>query len=151
MNIEYLGNKELLSLPKTAFFAPRQIAPGAVMPSYDWATEMVRQGRCVISGFSSPIERDVWDFLIKGAQPIIKVNVRAKYEKIPMQYYPLINSDRLLIIFLSLGSRQSRANAAVRNQYVADIADSIVFPSINYTSSLYPIYIAHISKSILLS
>lgn len=140
MKIEYLGNKELFGLPKTAFLAPRQIAPGAIMPSYDWANKMVEQGRCIISGFTSPIERDVWDFLIKGNQPIIFVSFRSKFVKIPMQYRPLLDSNRLLIIFLNLTKQISKDIALKRNKYLAEIADEIVFPYIHQSSSLYNIF-----------
>lgn len=140
MNIEYLGNQELLRVEKTAFLAPRKVAPGAIMPSYDRATELVRQGRCVVSGFTSPIERDVWDFLVRGTQPIILVTARSKYTKIPSQYIPLLDSGRLLIIFLGLGTLLTRADAFRRNEYVAGLADDIIFGSMHPNSSLYAIY-----------
>ena len=110
------------------------------MPSYDRATEPVRQGRCVISGFTSPIERDVWGFLIRGTQPIILVSARNKYTKIPAQYIPLLDSGRLLIVFLGLGTQLSRATAFRRNEYVAELADAIIFASMHPGSSLYAIY-----------
>ncbi len=140
MNVEYLGNQELLRMEKTAFLAPRRVAPGAIMPGYDWATEMVRQGRCVISGFTSPIERDVWGFLVRGTQPVILVSARSKYAKIPAQYVPLLDAGRLLIIFLGMGARLGRATAFRRNEYVAELADAVVFPSMHPDSSLYAIY-----------
>lgn len=140
MKAEYLGNQELLRLEKTAFLAPRRVAPGAIMPSYDWATEMARQGHCVISGFTSPIERDVWGFLVRGTQPIILVSARSIYAKTPGQYVPLLDAGRLLIVFLGLGTLLSRATAFRRNGYVADMADAVVFPSMHPSSSLYAIY-----------
>jgi hypothetical protein len=35
---EYLGNKELLKLPKTAFLASSAIPLDMVLKCYDWAT-----------------------------------------------------------------------------------------------------------------
>lgn len=140
MNVEYIGNQELLRVEKTAFLAPRKVAPGAIMPSYDRTTELVRQRRCVVSGFTSPIERDVWDFLVRGTQPIILVTARSKYTKIPSQYIPLLDSGRLLIIFLGLGTLLTRATAFRRNEYVAGLADDIIFGSMHPNSSLYAIY-----------
>lgn len=150
MKIEYLGNKELLGLPKTAFLAPRQIVPGAIMPSYDWANKMVEQGRCIISGFTSQIERDVWNFLIKGNQPIIVVSFRSKFVKIPIQYRPLLDNNRLLIIFLNLARQISKDIALKRNKYLAEIADEIVFPYIHPASSLFCIYQTYQNKSTIL-
>lgn len=51
MNITYLGNKELLGVPKTAFLAASNIPPDMVLKCYDWAVRMADEGRCVISGF----------------------------------------------------------------------------------------------------
>ena len=64
--MEYHGNKELLNLPKTAFLASSTIPPDIVLKCYDWATQMAKEGICVVSGFSSHLEREVLDFLVKG-------------------------------------------------------------------------------------
>ena len=138
--IEYIGNTELLKCHKTAFFAPGKISVASVMPSYDWATEMARRFECVISGFTSRLESDVWNFLVRGSQPIIVVLTRSKFKVVPMKYRPLLDSNRLLIIFFGYGSHPCRKYAARRNEYVASIADRLVFASINTESSLSPIY-----------
>ena len=148
--IEYLGNTELLKCHKTAFFAPGKISVASVRPSYGWATEMARKGEGVISGCTSRIECDVWDFLARGSQPIIVVLTRGKFKVIPMKYRPLLDAGRLLIIFLGYGSHPCREYAARRNEYVASIADRLVFASINPESSLYPIYTKYKQKSILI-
>ena len=49
MNMEYLGNKELMNLPKTAFLASSAIPPNMVLKCYDWAT--AKHEGCVVSGF----------------------------------------------------------------------------------------------------
>ena len=110
--IEYIGNTALLKCRKTAFFAPGKISVASVMPSYDWATEMARSGECVISGFTSRLESDVWNFLAQGSQPIIVVLTRSKFKVVPMKYRPLLDSNRLLIIFLGYGSHPCREYAA---------------------------------------
>lgn len=148
--IEYLGNTELLKCRKTAFFAPGKISVASVMPSYDWATEMARSGECVISGFTSRIESDVWNFLVRGSQPIIVVLTRGKFKVVPMKFRPSLDAGRLLIIFLGYGSHPCREYAARRNEYVASIADSLVFASINPESSLFPIYERNKNRSVIL-
>ncbi len=147
---EYIGNIELLKLHKTAFFAPGKISVGSVMPTYDWATVMARRGECVVSGFTSVLENDVWNFLARGSQPIIMVLTRSKFKVVPMKYRPLLDARRLLIIFLGYGSHPCREYATSRNEYVASIADSLVFASINHDSSLYPIYTKYKQKSTLI-
>ena len=69
--IAYLGNTELLKLPKTAFLCSRQVPAGVVLKFYDWAIAQREAGRCIISGFHSQLEKDVLHYLLKGTQPII--------------------------------------------------------------------------------
>lgn len=44
VNTEYLGNQDLLKLPKTAFLASSNIATETVLQVYDWATDMRSRG-----------------------------------------------------------------------------------------------------------
>ena len=138
-NVVYLGNKELLKLPKTAFLASSTIPVEMVLKCYDWAVKMRDEGRCVISGFSSRLEKDVWDFLVKGEQPIILVLARAMYKTIPAELQPLLNSSRLLIISTSNATRQSKTTALARNRYICELADRIFFVGATEQSSLFPI------------
>lgn len=148
--IEYLGNTELLKCRKTAFFAPGKISVASVMPCYDWATAMARSGECVISGFNSRLESDVWNFLARGSQPIIVVLTRSRFKVVPMKYRPLLDAGRLLIIFLGYGSHPCREYAARRNEYVASIADRLVFATFAPESSLSHIYSLYSSISTIL-
>ena len=148
MIITYLGNQSLLSMPKTAFLASSIIPVEMVLRCYDWAIEMRRQDRCVISGFSSRLEQDVWKFLVKGQQPIILVLARSLYHRIPPELQPLLDSGRLLIISTSSSSRQSKATAFARNRYICDIADDILFIGATGSSSLAPLVTEYGNKLI---
>ena len=133
---DYLGNKDLLNLPKTAFLASNTISSETVLRCYDWATEMSRQGRCVVSGFSSKLEKDVLHFLLKGNQPIIIVLARQMYKVVPADLKEALEQNRLLIIPTSQAVRQSRATALARNRYVCEMADEI-FACISEKSSWF--------------
>lgn len=135
--MEYLGNTKLLNVQKTAFLASSTIPPDKVLKSYDWATQMAKEEKCVISGFSSHLEKEVLHFLAKGKQPIILVLARQMYKQIPQELQPLLDSGRLLIISISNSSRQSKATALSRNRYICEIADHILFVGVNEKSSLY--------------
>ena len=136
--LTYLGNKDLLKLPKTAFLASNTISSETVLHCYDWATEMRNQGKCVISGFSSKLEKDVLHFLLKGEQPIIMVLARRMYIVIPEELKEALNHNRLLIISTSNAPRQSRATALARNQYLAGISEKIyIAGAANHSSLLY--------------
>lgn len=71
--MEFLGNKEILSNYKIGFLCPRKIPSSIILNTYDWAIEQRDRGICVISGFHSKIEKDVFHYLLKGKQPIIFV------------------------------------------------------------------------------
>jgi len=133
--MEYLGNKELLNLPKTAFLASSTIPLDMVLRCYDWATS--KHEGCVVSGFSSKLEKDVLHFLIKGKQPVIVVLARQMYKQIPQELQPLLEENRLLMISVSNSVRQSRATALARNRYICELSDHIFMVGVTESSSLY--------------
>jgi len=79
--VQYLGNRELLKQKKTAFLCSRTIPASAILKCYDWAIAQREAGNCIISGFHSQLEKDVFHFLLKGNQPIIIALARGLKEK----------------------------------------------------------------------
>lgn len=140
----YVGNKDFLELPKTAFFSSRNINPLSLIRCYDWATEQRKAGRCIISGFHSMVEKDVLHFLMKGKQPVILVLGRSLYKHIPEEFASAIETGRLLIVspLSQQLPRQSIESCEVRNKYIIELADEIVFSSLNENSNLYKLYLA---------
>lgn len=137
MEVEYLGNQELLKLNKTAFLASSTISSETVLRCYDWATEMRSRGECVVSGFSSKLEQDVLHFLLKGSQPIILVLARRMYRNVPDELKEPLAQNRLLIISVGNAVRQSKVTAMTRNRYVCEMADRLLFVGVTEQSSLY--------------
>lgn len=131
--LEYLGNKDLLKKKKWGFLASRHVASNEVLLCYDWATERSKSGDCVVSGFSSKMEKDVLHFLLKGKSPIIMVLARRMYAKLPEEWRNVISEGRMLIVSTSQAVRQSRQTALFRNQYVAELCDTLF--SVESTSS----------------
>lgn len=82
MIVSSLGNMELLKLPKTAFLCSRKIPASAVLKCYDWAIEQRENGNCIISGFHSKIEKDVFHYLLSGTQPVIMALARGMKKKL---------------------------------------------------------------------
>ena len=145
-DMDYLGNKDLLKLPKTAFLASRTIPTDMVLKCYDWATQMAKKEQCVISGFSSHLEKEVLHFLMKGRCPIILVLARQIYKQVPPELQTLLDDNRLLIVSVSKAVRQSKATALVRNRHICEIADSILFVGVKESSSLYPLALVYNNK-----
>ncbi len=142
--MEYLGNKDLLKLKKTAFLASSTIPPDMVLRCYDWAAG--EHEGCVISGFSSKLEKDVLHFLLKAKCPIIMVLARKMYKVIPEELKEPLEQGRLLIISTSNDSRQSKATAFARNKYICEMADNIFFVGVTQSSSLFPLAIEFKTK-----
>ncbi len=140
---QYLGNEELLKLQKTAFLASSTISTETVLKVYDWATDMRSRGECVISGFSSKLEQDVLHFLLKGSQPIILVLARRMYKVIPQELQEALAQNRLLIVSVTHATRQSKDTAMVRNKWLCETADRILFVGVTEQSSLYALKTAY--------
>jgi len=135
MALSFLGNTELLTMPKTAFLASSTIPPDVVLRCYDWATG--RHEGCVVSGFSSRLEQDVLHFLLKAKTPVIMVLARRLYKEIPEELKVPLEQGRLLIISTTAAVRQSRTTALARNRYICELADSIMMAGVTDGSSLY--------------
>lgn len=143
---EYLGNKELLKQKKIAFLASSTIPPDMVLRCYDWAAG--KHEGCVVSGFSSKLERDVLHFLLKANCPIILVLARQMYKVIPDELKEALEQDRLLVISNTNAVRQSKVTALARNKHICKIADSILFVGVTTNSSLYPLTEEYKAKTI---
>lgn len=123
--MQYLGNRSLLDLPKVGFLAASHVPASEVLRCYDWAVEQSRGELCIVGGFSSPMERDVLHFLLKGTCPIVVVLARRMYKTPPDEWMAALDAGRMLVISASEAVRQSRQTAKVRNQYVADLSDTL--------------------------
>ena len=141
MTPKYLGNKALLNRKLTAFLASRTVQTAQVMACYDWATSLSAETDCVVSGFQSPIERDVLHFLLKKRIPIVVVLARTIYKHIPEELSEAYENGHVLFISVSNATRINQNSAKARNQYVVDLASSIVFGMLSKDSSLYEIYL----------
>lgn len=141
IHLQYLGNTDLLQLPKTAFLCSRHISASAVLKCYDWATEQRRQGVCVIGGFHSPLEKDVFQILIKGSQPLVMVLGRAMYKNLPEIYQTALLQNRLLIVSVSPSTpRHSTQSALKRNKYIIENAQKVVFGWLDPLGELIKLY-----------
>ena len=75
--------------------------------------------------------------LLKGSQSIIIVLARKMYKVIPDELKEPLAQNRLLIISVCNAIRQSKATAMIRNKYVCEMADKILFVGVTEQSSLY--------------
>lgn len=140
MEPHYLGNMDLLTLHKVGFLASRKVNKSSVIPTINWANEVSHNPNIVmISGFQSTLEREVLDIALKGTCGIIYVLNRNIYSQIPLNLRTAFYSNRILFISLTSEktTRPSTANAIIRNRYITDIADTLIFASVGDKSSLH--------------
>lgn len=126
--MEYLGNKDILKLQKTAFLCSQKCPADIVLKSYDWAKQQRQKGNCVICGNHSQIEKDVFEILIKGKQPLILVLARGIKTRSEPEIETAVNENRLLIIspFDKEIKRITRETAEKRNERIIESSDSIM-------------------------
>ncbi len=124
-DVEYYGNHDLLECYKWGFLASRTIPSGEVLCCYDWATERAAAGDCVVSGFSSRLERDVLHFLLRGKGKVIVVLARRMYKVFANEWQQPLSEGRMLIISTTTAIRQSRQTALARNRYVEKLSDTM--------------------------
>jgi len=112
---------------KTAFLCSRRCPASVVLKSYDWAKKVRNEGRCVLSGNHSQIEKDVFHYLLKGKQPIILALARGLKKRLDPEETQALTDNRLLIItpFGSGVTRASQETANKRNELMAELADEI--------------------------
>jgi len=130
---ETLGDKEILNSHKTAFLCSRQIPATAALKSYDWAIAQPEAGRCVINGFHSRIEKDVFHYLLKGTQPIIVALARGLKTRLEPEFQKGIDQGRMLIItpFDKDIKRVTAQTACTRNHLMIELADEIIIGYVN--------------------
>ena len=77
------GNKDLLDRELVAFFASRKATPHDTQLALQWAESICQTDKVVISGFHSPLEKEVLNYLLERHHPVIFALGRALYKNIP--------------------------------------------------------------------
>jgi predicted Rossmann fold nucleotide-binding protein DprA/Smf involved in DNA uptake len=138
-SIAVAGSPTPLAAPMTAFLCSKE-APGAtILKAFDQAAAWRDAGRCVISGFHSPLEQQCLDILLRGKQPIVWALARGIGAlRLSAPQREALDKGRLTIIsqFPSTVKRATGDLARQRNRFVAALADEVVFAYISPGGSL---------------
>jgi predicted Rossmann fold nucleotide-binding protein DprA/Smf involved in DNA uptake len=127
------GNLDLLALPKTALFCSARCPGHTILAAYDEAARWRDVGRCIISGFHSPVENECLRILLRGSQPVIICPARSlENMRLPPSWNKPLSDGRLLILscFVERDRRVTTSLAARRNEFVAALADDVWFAHI---------------------
>jgi len=124
------GSLDLLNVPKTALFCSKTCPGDAILAAMDQAQKWRDQGRCIISGFHSPIEKECLQILLRGVQPIIICPARSlEGMRILKEWREGIDTGRMLLLspFEPSKRRLTAALSAQRNRLVAALSNEIYF------------------------
>ena len=132
-----LTNKpDLLDRELVAFFASRKATPHDTQLALQWAADICQTEKVVISGFHSPLEKEVLNILLEHHHPVIFALGRALYKKVPPHLQTAFDEGNLLFISFRGYTRHSWNSAQQRNWGAADLAEEIYFTQFDNTSSL---------------
>lgn len=122
-----LGNPELLKLYKVAFLCSRKSPAEVASKSCRWADEQREKGACVISGYHSPIEKEVLCRLLKGTQPVI-IAMAMGLRRLDAEWDRHLEAGRLLVIsrYAETVSHPCESKCYQRNRMMMELAEEIV-------------------------
>lgn len=125
---EYIGNIDFLKLNETAFLCSQKCPAETVLKSYDWAKKQREIGNWIVCGNHSQIEKDVFEILLKGIQPLILILASGMITQIGTKLQKAKEGNKLLIIspFNQEIKRVTRETDLIRNQKMIEICDYIV-------------------------
>ena len=133
---EYLGNTSLLDRYLVAFFASRSSTAEIAERALRWAGDICQTDKVVISGFHSPLEKEVLRVLLEHKHPVIIALGRALYKRVPSNLQTAFDEGRLLFVSFRGYSRHSWKSSEIRNWKAAGLADEVYFTPFNQTSLL---------------
>lgn len=122
-----VGNVELLKLHKVAFLCSRKFPQEAAEKAYRWAESQRDSGVCVVSGYHSPIEKEVLCRLLSGSQPII-IAMAQGLGRLDPEWDRHVRAGRLLVIsrYAASVSHPCESKCYQRNKMMMALADGIV-------------------------
>lgn len=108
-----------------------QSCPGdLVLKGFDAVKQIRDQGITVVSGFHSSMEKDIFEILLRGSQPVIHCLAKAiGAYRIPENLRPRVESGQLTIIapvFPIAEKRITKNTSVMCNKLVMDISDQVL-------------------------
>jgi hypothetical protein len=138
-HFHFRGPFKLLKNPSTAFLCSTQCPGDKILEAYDWARRQCDTGGTVISGFHTPVEKDVLAILARRGANIIWVPGRDLPQNVDAVLKTPMKEGRLLIISpfpYGQPSRPSKASCSERNRFVLARATRRFIPHVSSGSSL---------------
>ena len=125
------GRREILEKPRVALLISRRCTGRPIVAALDLARALRDAGVVVVGAFHSAVERDCFDFLIRGDQGVIWCPARTiDPYRIPPERREAVEDGRLLLLspFDTTARRQTAGRAKKRNELVAAMSDMLIIP-----------------------
>lgn len=129
----FRGPFSLLEKPATAFLYSTRCPGDKILEAYEWARHQCEIGGTVISGFHTPVEKDLLAILLRRGAKILCVTARDLPKAQPKELKPAAIEGRLMILSpFDYGKviRPSRDSCSARNCFVLDLAKDHYIPHI---------------------
>lgn len=121
----YIGNIDLLNLPKHTLICSRNTPADQILPTIQTIWHWRDTNQAVISGFHSPMEKECLTALLRGTSPIIICPARSITNmKIPKEWFNHLNRGLMLIISPFNNKRADSKTAKLRNELLVYFADT---------------------------
>ena len=133
------GNFDLATRPATAFLCSTQCPAARVAYAFEWARHQCDEGGTIISGFHTPVEKDVLAILARRGANIIWVPGRDVPVTMDATFRQPMDDNRLLVLSpfpYGKPSRPSKESCSSRNRFVLGIAQDRYLPHVANGSSL---------------
>jgi len=117
----FSGPPALLTVPSTAFFCSTQCPGDAILEAYAWARRQCDEKAAVISGFHTPVEKDVLAILARRGARILWVPARDLPIVLDETLRHPNEEGRLTILSpfdYKKSSRPTQKSASQRNQFI---------------------------------
>ena len=126
--VRFLGNHGIWDAPKTAVFCSGRCPGLRILEAQELAHRWRAEGRVIISGFHTPVEKEILRILLGGTQPSIVCPARGLPRRLPSAQQQALYAGRLLVAtpFEDSVRRADRHTCELRNRFVAECADERV-------------------------
>ena len=133
------GNFALLENFATAFLCSTECPGDKILEAYEWARHQCDTGGTVISGFHTPVEKDVLAILVRRGANLIWVPGRDLPKTLDFAFKVPMDENRLLILCpfpYGKPSRPTKETCSLRNRFVLGWTPQRFIPHVAPGSSL---------------
>lgn len=135
----FRGPFSLLEKPATALLCSTRCPGDKILEAYEWARHQCDIGGTVVSGFHTPVEKDLLAILLRRGAKILWVTARDLPKTQPEELKDAAIERRLMTISpfdYDKVIRPSRGSCSDRNRFVLELADTHYIPHVANGSSL---------------